>query len=129
MYNTFEHLFDVFNDHNTGRREATKAYESILELHKHIKERPDDMPILDKLKLKKTEVTIGFWESIYDVVESIIRDGHVAWKCRWTDFETLLSFLELPSLYPIDQVLPPELKLEEIERTFTAAKEWIHEVS
>ena len=39
--------------------------------------------------------------------------------------EPLLSFLELPSLDPIDQALPPKLKLEEIEQNFSTAKEQI----
>ena len=43
--------------------------------------------------------------------------------------ETLLSFLELPSLDPIDQVLPPKLKLEEVEWNFAATKEKIQGVS
>ena len=70
------------------------------------------MPILDKFKLKKIEVTIEFWESIYDVVESIIKDGHVIWKNKWFSSVTLLGFLDIPLLEPIDQAAPPKLKLE-----------------
>ena len=60
-YNSFEYQSDVLNDHNTWRREATKAYDNVLEWKKHIKDKLDDMPIFDNLKLKKTEVTIEVW--------------------------------------------------------------------
>ena len=45
-----------------------------------MKERLEDMPILDKLKLKNIEVIIETWEGICDLVVSIIRDGQAS--CR-----------------------------------------------
>ena len=49
----------------------------------------------------------------------------MACRCMWLAAETLLSFMDLPSLDPIDQDLPPKLKLEEIEQNFAIAKEHI----
>ena len=47
-----------------------------------MKERPEDLPILDKLKLKKIEVIIKTWEGIRDMVEFIIKYGEAACKRR-----------------------------------------------
>ena len=109
--------------------ETSKAFDNILDWKKHIRDIPHDFLVMDKLLTKKTEVTIETWESICDVVESIIKDGDVTWKCRWMAAETLLSFMELPSLDPIDQTLPPKLKLNEIEWNFTTAKQQIQGVN
>ena len=45
------------------------------------------------------------------------------------DVETLLSFLDLPSLDSIDQALPPKLKLEEIEWNFATSKDPIQGIN
>ena len=78
MYNSFENQSDVLNENHKRRQEAIKAYDSIIDWQKYIKDRPKDLPILDKLKLMKIEVTIETWEGICDLVESIIKDGKVA---------------------------------------------------
>ena len=80
LYNSFERQSDVLNDHHKRRREATKAYDSIIYWQKYMKERLEDLLILDKLKLKNIEVIIETWEGICDLVESIIRDGQAS--CR-----------------------------------------------
>ena len=108
---------------------ATKVFDDILDWKKHIRDRPHDFPIMDKIWTKKTEVTIETWESICDAVESIIKDGQAACKRRWLAAETLLSFLDMPSLDLIDQALPPKLKLEEIEINFPTSKEQIQEIN
>ena len=60
------------------RIEAARAYDNIIDWHKYIKERPEDLPMMDKLKLKKIEVIIETWEGICDLVESIIKDGQAS---------------------------------------------------
>ena len=125
LYNMFESQSHVLQNHNTRRRAATNA----LKQQKHIKDRPHDLPVMDKFQTKKTEVTIETWESIRDAVESLIKDGQVACKRRWLAAETLLSFLDMPSLDSIDQAFPPKLKLEEIERNFPTSKEQIQEIN
>ena len=59
------------------------------------------------------------------MVESIIKDGHVACKRRWFASETLLGFLDLPLLDPIDEAMPLKLNLEQIESDFAKVKEKI----
>ena len=78
---------------------------------------------MDKLHTNKIEVTIETQEGICDVVESIIKYGQEACKHRWLVAEVLLDFLDLPSLDPIDQVISPKLKLEEMERNFSTTKD------
>ena len=83
---------------------------------------------MDKLQTKKNEVIIKTWESICDAVESIIKAKQEACKHRCMATETLLWFLELPSLDFIDHALAPKLKLEEIERNFVIAEDTIEGV-
>ena len=53
LYNSFEHHSEVLNENHKRRHEETKSYYHILEWKKYIKDTPEDLPILDKLKLKK----------------------------------------------------------------------------
>ena len=94
-----------------------------------MKERPEDLPILDKHKLKKIEVIIETWEGICDLVESIIRDGQAACRKRWNASETVLGYLDLALLDPIEHAMPPKLKLEQIEREFAEVKEQIMQMT
>ena len=95
----------------------------------YIKERHNDLPFLEKGKLKRIQVSIKTWESVCDRVESIIKDGQVACKKRWFTFENILGFLDLPSLDPIDEGMPLKLNLEHIESDFTKAKDHIMGIS
>ena len=85
--------------------------------------------MLDKIKLKKIEVIIETWEGIYDLVESIIKDGKFSCKRRWFSSETLLRYLDLPFLDPIDEAMPLLLKLEQIERYLSKENEQIMEMT
>ena len=48
---------------------------------------------------------------------------------RWFSSETLLGYLDLPFLDPFDEVMPPKLKLEQIESDFAKVKEKILEIT
>ena len=80
LYNTFERKYDILQDHNTCRREASKASDNGLEFQKNIKDITHDFPLMDKLQTKKTDVTTETWKSICDAVESINKDGQMACK-------------------------------------------------
>ena len=47
---------------------------------------------MDKIWANKTEVTIETWESICDVVESIIKYRKAACKRSWTTTKTFIGF-------------------------------------
>ena len=49
----------------------------------------------------------------------------MACKRRWFSSETLLGFLNFPFLDPIDEAMPPKIKLEQIESDFDKVKEKI----
>ena len=78
----------------------------------HISDRPHDMPILENLQAKMTEVTIETWDNICDLVEAIIREGQLACECRWTTSKFLLDYLDFPLLDSIAQASSPKLHLE-----------------
>ena len=64
----------------------------------HISDRLDDMPILDNMQAKMTEVTIETWDNICDSMEAIIREGKPTWGRRWTTSKVLLDYLDFPLL-------------------------------
>ena len=57
------------------------------------------------------------------MVESIIRDRQAACRRRWNASETLLGYLDLAFLDPIQEAMPLKLKLEQIERDFAELKD------
>ena len=63
------------------------------------------------------------------MVESIIRDRQAACRRRWNASETLLAYLDLELLDPIEEAMPLKLKLEHIERDFAEVKEWIMQMN
>ena len=95
----------------------------------HISDRPHDMPILDNLQAKMTEVTIETWDNIYDSVEAIIREGQSACERRWAASKVFLGYLDLHVLDPIAQAPSPKLHLEQVEQHFNEAKEQIQQIN
>ena len=82
LYKSFERQSDVLPVHHTRRDAAIKAFEDVLGWKTHIRDKPEDFSIMDKIQAKKTEVTIETWEGICDAVESIIQDGKAECKHR-----------------------------------------------
>ena len=52
-YNAFKHQSDFLHDHNWRRIEATRSYDTMVDWKKYIKDKPDDLPVLDKSKRKR----------------------------------------------------------------------------
>ena len=78
LYKSFEEQSDVLQDHRTQKTAAIKVLEDVNGWKTHIKDRPKDMLIMDKLRAKKIGVTIETWGSLCDVVGSIIQHFHEA---------------------------------------------------
>ena len=51
-YNAFKHQSDFLHDHKWRRNEATKSYDPLVRWNKYIRDRPDDVPDLENIKLK-----------------------------------------------------------------------------
>ena len=78
MYNTFECHSDLLHHHNRRRNEETRASDTLVYWKMFIKERTNNLLVLDKGKLKRIQDSIETWESVCDLVESIIKEGQVA---------------------------------------------------
>ena len=124
-YNAFENQYDLLYDHNQRRKEESKAYDNLVDWKRYMKERPEYVPILDKIKLRRIKISLESWETVCELVDSTIQDGQVAYKRRWFASENLLIFLELPLMDPIEDDMPLKLKLKQFERGFLKAKEQI----
>ena len=81
---------------------AAKDFDNVLDWRKHIRDRSHVFPVMDKIWNNKNEVTIDTCENICDAVESIIKGGKMSCIPRWLANETLLNFLDFPSLDSID---------------------------
>ena len=93
LYDKFSKHFETVEDHHDWIRNTSTALEQVTRWKKHIKERPDAFPILDKLQLKTTKVSIQTWEGICDSVEGLIISGQVVCEQRWSDSNNLLTYL------------------------------------
>ena len=58
MYEEFDKHSETLETHHDRLRTTSTAFEQGTGWQKHIKEKPHDMPILDNLQAKTTEVTI-----------------------------------------------------------------------
>ena len=57
-YYAFECHSDLLYDHNGRSNEETRDYDTLVDWKKYIKDRPDDLPVLDKGKQKRIQVSI-----------------------------------------------------------------------
>ena len=112
--NSFEWQSNLIYDHNQRRKEATKAYDNLVDWKRYIKERPEDVTILDKIKLRRIKISLEYWENVCESLYSTIQDGKVSYNKRWFSSENVLSFLYLPLMDPIEYVIPLKVKLEQI---------------
>ena len=57
-YDTLEQQFDLLYDHNQRTKEVTKAYANLDDWQRCIKVRPEDVPILEKIKLRRIKISL-----------------------------------------------------------------------
>ena len=81
-YNAFECQYDLLYDHNQRRKEATKSYENFVDWQRYIKDRLEGVPALEKIKLRRNNISLESWENVCESIESTIQDGQVACKKR-----------------------------------------------
>ena len=129
IYKKFIKNSKTLEDHHHRMRVACIALEQVRGWKKHIKERPDDLWILDKLELMKTEVCIETWEAMCDLVEAIVNVGKKVCKNRWFASNNFLTYLSLPILEPLNDAVCPKVHLEEVEKQFDHRKELIQQTS
>ena len=129
LYNKFSKHFETIEDHHDRIRKASATLEQVRGWKKHIKERPDGFPILDKLQLKTTEVSIETWEAMCYLVEVVVNVGQKVCEKRWSASNNLLYDLNLPMLEPLSEALCPKVHLEEVEKQFDDTKELIQQIS
>ena len=85
------------------------------------------MLILDKTNLR-IKISLEYWENVCESLYSTIQDGKIACKKTWFASESLLSFLDLPLMDPIEDSFPPKIKLEYVEREFSNTKDRIEQL-
>ena len=77
-----------------------------------MRDKAKDIPIMDKVQVKKVEVTFETWGIPCDLVQRIIEDGQEACKHRWKASYVLFSFLGLVMLEVIEEASTLKLKLD-----------------
>ena len=107
LYKTFEEQSHVLEDHDTQKTVAIKALENVTRWKIHMRYKEKDIPTMDKVHVKKVEVTFENWGILCDPVRSIIEDGHEACKRRWKSSDVLFDFLGLDMLEALKKNLHP----------------------
>ena len=90
-----------------------------------MRDKAKDIPIMDKVQVKKVEVTFETWGSLCDAVRSIIEDGQEACKRRWKASDVLFDFLGLAMLEAIEEASIPKIKLDKFKQSVVVAKKII----
>ena len=57
-YNSFEHQSDVLYDHSQRRKDVTKDFDDLVDWHRYIRNKHEDVPILDKIKLRRINISL-----------------------------------------------------------------------
>ena len=102
-----------------------KALENVTGWKIHMRDKAKDIPIMDKVHVKKVEVIFETQGSLCDAVQSIIEDGQEACKRRWKDLDVLFNFLGLSMLEVIEEAYTLKIKLDEVKQSFVVAKKII----
>ena len=123
LYDKFRKNFETVEDHHDRIRKAYTALQQVTSWKKHIKERPNDLPILDKLQPKTIEVFIQSWEGICDSVEGLTSSGQMVCEQRWSVSKNLLTYLSFPVLDIINEAPSHQLHLEQVEKEFNDSKD------
>ena len=57
-FNSFEHQSNVLYDHNKRRKDSTKSLDNVVDWQRYIKDKPEDVPILDKIKMRRAKISL-----------------------------------------------------------------------
>ena len=68
LYKTFEEQSHVLEDHDTRKTVAIKVLENVTGQKIHMRDKAKDIPIMDKVQVKKVEVTFETLGSLCDAV-------------------------------------------------------------
>ena len=63
-YNSFEHQCYLLYGHNQRGKDATKAYDNLVDKKRYIKDKPEYVPILDKIKLRRIKISLESQENV-----------------------------------------------------------------
>ena len=106
-----------------------KALENVSGWKIYMRDKAKDIPIRDKVQVKKVQVIFETWGSLCDAVRSIIEDGKEACKHRWKAPDVLFDFLGFPMLEAIEEASTPKLKLDEVKQSFVVSKKILDDLT
>jgi hypothetical protein len=75
-YNVFEKLSVILEQQIKKRQQASKAIDDIVDWKRHIKDKLEDIPVLDSFKFKRIRTSLDAWQNVCEIVEETIKKAH-----------------------------------------------------
>ena len=103
--------------------EVIKALYDVMDWQNIIEDKPENVVVLHKMKIRRIKFSLESWENVCEIVESMIQERKRVYRKKWFAFGTLLSLLGFPFMDHIESALPLKIFIEQVEREHFKSKE------
>ena len=76
--------------------EVIKALYDVMDWQNIIEDKPENVVVLHKMKIRRIKFSLESWENVCEIVESMIQERKRVYRKKWFAFGTLLSLLGFP---------------------------------
>ena len=103
--------------------EVIKALYDVMDWQNIIEDKPENVAVLHKMKIRRIKFSLESWENVCEIVESMIQERKRVYRKKWFASGALLSFLGFPVMDHIESALPLKIFIEQVEREHFKSKE------
>ena len=115
----------VLEDRVEKREKDSKVYDDIVDQKRYMKDRPENIIILNNFQLKKVITVLCSWLDLNEMVEETIKKAQAMCGRRWYVVDSIMETLVFPTVDLIENAYPPKLMIEKVERRQDEAREKI----
>ena len=90
-----------------------------------MKDRPENITILNSFQLKKVRTALRAWIDLNEMIDDTIKKAQAIYGRRWYDMENIMEILHFPTMDLIENAFLPKLMIEQVEGRHDEAKEKI----
>ena len=109
--------------------EVIKALYDVMDWQNIIEDKPENVVVLHKMKIRRIKFSLESWENVCEIVESMIQERKRVYRKKWFASRTLLSLLGFLVMDLIESALPPKIFIEQDEREHLKSKECIEHIN
>ena len=106
----------VLEDHVEKREKNSKAFDEIVDWQTSMKDKPENIIILSNFQLKKVKIVLRAWLDLNEMVDETIKKAQAVCVRRWYVVDSIIEDLFFPTVNLIENVCPPKLMIEQVER-------------